>query len=84
MSHVVSLDDLWIGVLADLAFKLHEVVGHRQVVLLHNHLGLDPSLQAVDVHNRTASLAAAGRHEEVVFLLFFSQADLALSREGLV
>ena len=51
VTDIIALDDLWVRILADLALKLREVVGNGEIVLLDDHLGLDPSLEAVDMHN---------------------------------
>lgn len=50
-------------------------------MLLHDHLRLDPPLQAVEMDSRTAALAAARGHKEVVCVVVLAEADLALANQ---
>lgn len=78
MSDIILLDELWVRVLADFTFELCEVIGDGCFVLLHHHLRLDPSLEAVDVNDGAASFAAARRNEKVFIILVLPQANFTL------
>lgn len=79
MADIVPPDDFGVGVFADLTLELREVVGDGDLVLLDDHLGLDPAFQAEDVNDGAGALAAAGRDEKVFLGFLLPQADLALS-----
>jgi hypothetical protein len=43
MADIISFYDLWVGILANLTFKFSEVVTDGNLVLLYDHLGLNPA-----------------------------------------
>lgn len=76
---VLSLEDVWVALLANLTFKLLPVVtGNICSIFLGVSLGLDPAFQALEVDQTDRTSALAGEDEGVAVLRLWVPAEPTL------